>query len=240
MRHLFSLLLIISTLTISCHFGGEKIKGNGVVKTESRTVSSFKNVEVSGNINVYIKQDSVTAVRVEADEDLMKHIIIKVDDNTLIIEPKDGANLSSSQGIKVYVSSPAYKNFEASGASDIYSENKITGKEDIDIDLSGASNADIELHAPAVEADLAGASGITLRGETKTFNAEGSGASSIKCFELLSEETNVKVSGASHAKVFASVKLSSIASGASNIEYRGDPSDKGESVSGASSVKKSE
>lgn len=241
MKRILIAAFIFSIIISSCHFFGHKtIRGNGVVKSEVRAVGAFTNVDVSGNINVYVKQDSASSVKVEADEDLLQYIKIEVDGNTLQIKPENGINLKSSQGIKVYVSNPSYKNFEASGASDIFSENKITSKEAIDIDLSGASNAEIELHTPAVEADLSGASGIILRGETKNFKADGDGASGIKCFELLSEETDVEVSGASHAKVFASVKLSAKASGASGIEYKGNPPSLGQSSSGASSIRKSE
>jgi hypothetical protein len=169
----------------------------------------------------------------------MQYIEIDVTNNTLHIKPQKGKNLRSSKGINVYVSNPSYKNFEASGASDIYSQNKITSTEAIDIDVTGASSAEIELHAPAVETDLSGASDVVLRGETKKFTADASGASSIKCFELMTEEAAVEVSGASHANVFASVKLAADASGASHIKYKGNATVRQES-SGASSVGKAE
>jgi hypothetical protein len=207
-------------------------------KDRSRTVGSFASIDVEGNMNVYVKQDSSSSVRVVADEDLMQYIIIEADGNTLHIKPKNGANLRSSQGIKVYVSNLSYKNFEVSGASDIYSENKITSNEEIVIEVTGASSVEMELHSPSVDADLTGASSVTLRGETKKFTADASGASGIRCFQLMTEETDVEVSGASHAKVFASIKISSTASGASGVEYKGNPSLSGESISGASSVRK--
>ena len=186
MRHNFLFLLILSIGISSCHlFGGRTIRGNGVVKTEARTVGSFSSIDVSGNINVYVKQDSSTAVKVEADEDLMEYIVIEVSNNTLYIKPRNRANLRSSNGIKVYVSNPSYKGFEASGACDIYSENKITSTAGISIELTGASAVEIELHAPSVEAELTGASNMLLKGETKEFSADGTGASSIKCFELM-------------------------------------------------------
>ncbi len=241
MKRIVLFSLILSTVLISCGlFGGKTIRGNGVVRSEIRTVGSFSSVKVEGNINVFVRQDSVAAVKVEADEDLLQHIIIEVSGNTLHVKPKDGANLKSSKGIKVYVSNPSYKNFEASGASDIYSESKITSNEEIGIDVTGASSVEIDLNSPSVDADLTGASSITLKGETKKFTADGSGASGISCFQLMTEETNVEVSGASHAKVFASVKIQASASGASEVEYKGNPSQIGQSSSGASSVKKVE
>ncbi len=196
-------------------------------------------MDVSGNISVYVKQDSLSAIKVEADENLMEYIEISVDGNTLYIKPRRGTNLRSSGGIKVYVSNPSYANFEASGACDIYGENKITSDAAIGIELAGASSVEMELRSPAVDADLSGASDVTLKGETKKIHAHGSGASSIKCFELMTEEADISLSGASHAKVFASVKLQADASGASGVEYKGNPSVSKE-TRGASSIKKVE
>jgi hypothetical protein len=51
---------------------------------------------------------------------------------------------------------------------------------------------------------------------------------------------HVKLSGASGAEVFASVKLDANASGASHVKYKGNPAEVGQSVSGAASVKKAE
>ena len=44
------------------------------IKTESELLDHFSSVDVSGGIDVYVKQDSVAAVRVEADENLLEYI----------------------------------------------------------------------------------------------------------------------------------------------------------------------
>jgi hypothetical protein len=231
--------LLIMTLT-SCHiFTGKRIHGNGSVKSETRSVGSFSSVDVSGNIDVYVKQDSVASVRVETDENLLEYVHINAEDGRLEIKEERGFDLNSTKGIKVYVSGPSFKHFEASGACDIYSENKISSSNDISMQATGASSITMELHAPNVKAESTGASHIRLTGETKTFSADGSGASGIKCFELMTEETDVDISGASHAEVFASVKLDLHASGASSVKYKGNATVTKE-ASGASSVSKAE
>jgi Putative auto-transporter adhesin, head GIN domain len=78
-----------------------------------------------------------------------------------------------------------------------------------------------------------------LKGETKDFSADGSGSTDIKCFELLAENTNVELSGAGDAQVFASVKLDVQVSGAADVKYKGNAAVTKE-ISGAGSVKKVE
>jgi len=238
MKRLFILLPLAAIFFAACHIGGHnRIKGNGTIKTESRSAANFSSVDVSGNIEVFVKQDSSYSVRVEADENLMSHINVRTEGDELIIEPANNRNLSGSKSIKVYVSAPAFKRLDASGASGITAENVLTG-DAFDIDVSGASHATIELNAPKVVAELGGASHITLKGKTKDFNLEADGASHAKCFELLTENTEVDISGASSAEVFASVDLRADASGASHIRYKGDAKNYVGNASGAGSINK--
>jgi Putative auto-transporter adhesin, head GIN domain len=230
--------LLVAVLAASCHnVFGDKIKGNGNIKTESRTAGIFSSVDVSGSLDVYVTQDSACSVKVEADENLMEYIIIRTEGDVLVVEPRDGYNLSGR--IKIYVSSPVFKRFEVSGASLIASNNILTSSEVIAIQLSGASDAKLEVKAPSVSIDVSGASTALVKGQTKDLFIEGSGASNAKCFELLSENAEVDISGASNADVFASVKLNAEASGASDVRYKGNAAVTS-NTSGAGNVKKVE
>ena len=95
----------------------------------------------------------------------------------------------------------------------------------------------MELNAPGIKADLTGASHINLKGETKNFSVEGSGATIIRCFELMTENTEVDLTGAGNAEVFASVKLDVHVSGAADVKYKGNAV-LNKDVNGAGSVRK--
>ena len=174
MKKIFA-FLFLGILADSCNtVFRNKIKGNGNIKTETRTAGVFNSVDVHGNIDLYVKQDSSSTVKVEADEHLMNYIMVRTEGDVLVIEPKDGYNLSGSKHIKVYASSPVFKRLGASGACNIIGENKITSAERISIDLSGASGLELELRAPQVTAELSGAGAVESRGETKDFSVGGS------------------------------------------------------------------
>jgi hypothetical protein len=243
MNYMKATILLLASFTFifsSCSmFGGKRIRGNGTMKTETRSAGTFSNIDVSGSFDVYVKQDSASSVKVEADENLMEYIIIETEGNTLRIKTRNGANLKSSNGIKVYVSNPSYKEFDASGACDIVSENKITSTETIDIGLSGASSVKLDIAAPKVTVDGSGASTVSLSGTTRDFDVDGSGSTNIKCYDLLSENTSVGLSGAGDAQVHASVKLDVDISGAADVRYKGNAAVT-QSISGAGSVKKTD
>ncbi len=235
---LFSLLSVI--IFSSCHhLFAKRIRGNGAIKTENRTVGTFTGVDVSGNIDVYVTQDSVASVKIEADENLLEYVQINANGGTLDIRAERGYNLKPSKSIKVYVSGPLFKRFEASGACDIYSQNRISNSEGIGIHLSGACDVTMEVNAPKVNADLSGAGTITLKGETKDLSIDGSGSTDMKCFDLMAENARIEISGAGDAQVYASMKLDVHVSGAGSVRYKGNATVSQE-VSGAGSVKKAE
>lgn len=237
MKNVFLFSFAILVIASGCsEMTGRRVRGSGHVINESRSVSGFDKIEVSGAIDVYVRQDSVTSVKVDADDNLLQYIEVNTSGSTLEIYPRRGVNLRPSRKVRVYVSNPDYNEFHASGASDIRSENEINS-EMIRVGASGASGVWLQVNAPRVDAELSGASSININGKTRDFDAHASGASKVRCFELLSENTTVDLSGASHAEVYASVSLDGEASGASNLTYMGNAGNN-VNTSGASHVRK--
>src|SRR4030095_1102036 len=233
---LFSLVILV--FASGCReIAGRRVRGSGHIITENRTAAGFNNIDVSGAIDVYIKQDSPTSVKVEADDNILEYIEVHTNGSTLEIYTEGNIRLKPSHKIKVYVSNPEYKDLQVSGASSIHSENEITSADALHVDLSGASEGRLELNAPKVSVNLTGASNANIKGKTKDFEGSASGASEIRGFDLLTENADVDASGASSIEVFASVKIAGQASGASSVNYKGNAQANVEK-SGASSVNK--
>lgn len=232
----FSLLAILFVLS-SCDFARDKVRGNGEIKEESRKETGFNEVQVSGAIRVYARQDSTWNVKVVADANLLSHIETYVEDRTLVIRPEEGYKLDPSSSIKVYISSPSYTDFDISGASEVNAENRLSNTNSIALELSGASKAEMDIKSPVISVELSGASVVRLRGETRDLDIDAAGASKALCYELPCENATVSLSGACSAEVMASVQLKADASGASHVRYKGNP-EVNQSVSGAGSVNK--
>ena len=240
MKSIYFIAIFFTVVITSCNFiGGKRIRGNAVMKIENRSAGTFNGIDVSGNVKVYVKQDSASSIRIQTDENLLEYMITDNRNGTLHIHQKEGTNLKPTQSIKVYVSGPSFKLFKASGACDFISENKITGSEPVSISLTGASDVKLELSVPGIDADLSGAGTINMKGETKNFSVDGSGSTNIKCFDLMTENTKVELSGAGNAEVFASIKLEVYVSGAADVKYKGNAT-VNQKISGAGSVKKVE
>jgi hypothetical protein len=239
MRRYIFLLLTLSFFLGGCRYmWGKRVTGNGVIRTEERTVSDFKNVEVSGAIKVYVSQGPVKPVRIEGDENLLQYIEIRQLGDRLEVGTRRGFNLHPSGDMKIYVTAPVYNEIEVSGACDIIGMMKIVNPENLSLSASGAGNIKMEVDAPKLSAEITGSGSIDLKGQTKDADLQLSGAAEAHCYELLSETTKIDITGAGSAEVYASVKLDASVSGAGSVNYKGNAAEVKQHVTGAGSVSK--
>jgi hypothetical protein len=125
MRKYIWIAFVLPIFLSSCHwFWGRRVTGNGNIKTEERSVSSFKNVHAAGSVKLYVSQGDLKPVKIEADENLLQYIEVVQDGNSITIRNKQGYNLHPSKDIKIYVTAPIYNQIEVSGASDIIGEQR--------------------------------------------------------------------------------------------------------------------
>jgi len=237
-KYLFIIAVLLFALGSCRYMRGKRVHGNGNIKTEEHSVSSFKNLEVSSSINVYVSQGDVKPIRIEGDENLLPYIEVEQDGDEVIIKTRDGYNLEGSDDLKVYVTAPSFHKISLSGAGNIIADNKITNPDDMEINLSGAGDIKMEVDAPKLTADISGVGSIYLKGQTKDVDMNISGAGSAHCYDLLSENTKIEISGVGSAEVYASVKLDAHVSGAGSVNYKGNATDINQQVSGVGSVNK--
>ena len=240
MNRLFVAALASLVVLSSCHLFYNRIHGTGNVVSQSRQFSNFHGVEVGSAIELFVKQDSAYSVKVEVDDNLQQYVEISESGGTLYVKQRNNTSLDATHGIRVYVTAPEFTHLKASGASRMLSENTLTNSSSTDVGLSGASNAQLDLKTPKITVDVSGASDLAMKGETKDLSIEGSGSSGIKCFDLLAENTDVDISGATKAEVYSSVTLSASASGASDVYYKGKGTVKKQDASGAGSIRKAD
>lgn len=130
----------------------------------------------------------------------------------------------------------AVRNLEvdASGASHIELATLSTGN--VRISLSGASSIDGELDSDSIVFDLSGASSARLRGSAGDAEIEGSGASRFHLADLMVNDADVTLTGASTADMNLDGRLDISLSGASSLDYRGTVTMRRIEISGGSTI----
>src|SRR5829696_4315173 len=237
MRFFFTAFTAVILLS-SCHlFGGKKVNGNGKIVTQERSVAGFNSIDVSGSVSVHLRQDSMPSVKVEADENLMEYMDIHVDGSTLVIKTKKGFRLDPSKEIIVYATAASFTDIEASGACDITSDNLISGNQELNIQSSGSTTINLQVTLPKLTTAISGSGDVNLKGVAKEFSGSISGSGSINGFDLITDNTELDLSGSADAKVTANQKLNVEVSGSGDVEYKGN-ANVNQKISGAGSVKK--
>jgi hypothetical protein len=200
--------------------------------TETRSVSTFNQIEVSHAIQLDVQIGPTTSVEITTDDNLMPHVKTSVAGNRLKVMMD--TNTSTRIGVRVKVTTPELTALSGSGATS--STVASLEAKRFRLDLSGASTAILSVAAQNFEADLSGASRCTLSGSAERLVVECSGASHFAASTFDAHAVEVEASGASTAEVKASNELTADASGASTILYGGSPAKVRKDESGASSV----
>ena len=229
MKQLLFLLSAIITL-ISCNY----TTGSGNIITENRAVEKFTGIAVSNSIDVEVKMGSVAAVQVEADDNIIKHIVTTVSGGILKIRIENLHSFNNTH-TKVYITTPELKSVEASSSAEVKVIDVIKDDGKVTFKSSSSANIEAEVDAPEVTADANSSASITLSGRTKNYKAEVSSSAEINSATLLSENTDVEANSSGSADVYGSVTINAKASSSGSINYQGGAIVK-KSVSSSGSV----
>lgn len=232
-------LLFVSVIVLSsCHyFMGERVTGNGHIVSQQKTVGSFSSVRASGQVIVHVRQDSSATVKIETDENLQPYMDVYTDGNTLVIRTKQGFNLDPSRELIAYVSAPVFRDIDLSGQCDIIGDGPISGSEPISLHTSGQGNIQLEVHVPKITTEISGQGSLKLTGTATEFSASVSGQGDVKCFDLITDNASLDISGGSDVEITANKNLNIEASGSSSVHYKGN-ANVNQNISGSGSVKK--
>ena len=120
------------------------------------------------------------------------------------------------------VGSPSFTEVKMNGASDLSSKTRLNGNT-LNLYLSGASSAILELDYDVLMAKLSGASDVKLSGNVDSIFVNTSGASDFNSFGTKSIYANVRASGASDVKVNPDSSIVADITGTSSLRYKNDP-----------------
>ncbi|MGB0882274.1 MAG: head GIN domain-containing protein [Vicingaceae bacterium] len=209
------------------------IDGNGNVVNEKRTVSTFSKIDISGGFEVLLNQGNSEKVELEVDENLIELIETKVKGNTLYISSEEP--IGNAESLKIFITVVDVEDIDASGAIEL--KNKGTYQaENLEIDISGAADIDLDVDVENLTMDMSGASETTLAGTSNNFEIKISGAGELDAKKMKARNTSIDISGAGSAIVNVKKKLKVDVSGAGSVQYKGNPKIE-KSISGAGSIK---
>ncbi len=237
MKNLFLLTAFITTFALtSCYFGGERIKGNGNIKSENRQIGNVSRINLSGDMDVFVTQGPAS-VRVEADENILPLIETREDDGWLHIGTRENTNIHTNNPIKVYVTSPRIAALDVDGSGNITGNSKLISSDEMSLDISGSGNINVEVNAPKVEAAISGSGNLNVAGETREVELHIAGSGNYRGADLKAENARVDIAGSGDASLFADVSLKASIAGSGDVKYRGNATVE-KNIAGSGTVRK--
>jgi len=201
MTKYFSALFIFTSVLM---IGLSPVKAEEItVKRDLRGFDKIRIDEVAIEIDVMVGEDY--SIEIEGEEEIVDHLLMRVRGEKLVIY-KDGDkkiwDRAGTDSPKVTITMP-----------------KFTG-----LDLRGAVDADIKgVDSEEVEFDLKGAGNIEVEGKCGWLILDFKGAGNIEAEDLHCRQVEVDLKGAGNIEIFASEKVDADISGMGNIEVYGNP-----------------
>ncbi|MCB0501337.1 MAG: DUF2807 domain-containing protein [Bacteroidetes bacterium] len=213
------------------------IMPSGNITQENYSFTDYQAIDVSDAFDVSLTfSPTVDGVIIEADDNVHQYIDIKKIGNRLYLGVERNFNLQGPATLKAYISTnESINGLYASGASTLRIVDTLA-RTNVTMEASGASRIFGSVNIDDLSIKASGASNVNLDGTTKELSVTASGASQIGGFDLLNEDINIVLSGASTGSLSFEGNMDVEASGASTIYYKGNGTIQSQALSGASEI----
>lgn len=188
-----------------------------------------------------ITQGNTTELTVFAPEKYLQDIRVETHNNTITIgidrpwyqqlffpSPK-------KESVSYTLTVLTLSNLQIDGVMDVSTTNALTGT-DLNVELNGAANIDLELDTDTLTLKLNGAGSAALRGRADAQSLTMDGTGDIHARALIGLDVTAMINGAGDAEVYATDSLTAEVNGAGNISYAGDPDDVSQEINGVGSI----
>ena len=182
--------------------GCSVVSGSGQVESETRQVSGFTGVELSGTGEVTIEQGDTESLTIEADDNVLPVLTSDVQDSVLQLGTKPRTTVQTGNPIRY----------------------RVTLKDLTSIELSGSGSVSAaDLRVNALRVDISGSGTTNLAGSADQQELEVSGSGRYGAAELSSKSATIAISGSGKATMAVSDQLRVDISGSGTVTYSGDP-----------------
>ena len=216
----FISLAIVTIALNACQFNSypfnKGVRGNGVVVTEQRDSNeSFKTIEVSTGIDLFLTQSETPSISVQADENIQEFIITKIENETLKIYMDKSTHHVASK--KVVVNFITIEQIKATSGSEVFSTNTLKVPS-LDLSTSSGSEMKLSVNTHRINSSSSSGSDLILEGNTKEFIGNSSSGSDLNASKLTAEFCETKASSGSNLSIKCLEEFNAKASSGARIK----------------------
>lgn len=228
----------LETVSYGSRPGDNTIIGSGQMATRDYSIADFSGIDVGDAFQVEIQPSESFGVTVSGDDNIIDYVKVDKQGQTLRVSLAPGRSYNYEE-LRLAIKMPRLTSLTLSGAARAM-VNELKSPDGLHLNLSGATMLIGWIEAGDTEIVASDASVVELQGVGQSLRLEGSGASQANLADYLASDANVNMSGASKASVNVVGKLSATLSGASRLDYSGNPTLGTISVSSGSLLNRSQ
>lgn len=222
-------------------FGGKATQGSGNVVSQTRALTDFQSIKVSGSMQVKIRQAASESVEVRVDDNLQALLETVVEPTaegrTLHVRWKRGENVRVRGEPVVSIGVVKLTAVASQGSGDVSIDSLVTPA--LSISLAGSGDARLK----AVSADelgirLSGSGDVRGDGKAQRLKIAIAGSGDVQLMDLKADSVSISIAGSGDAAVYADKALSVSIAGSGDVVYSGTATAVTSTVAGSGSIKR--
>jgi hypothetical protein len=219
MREL-GLVGVLLLLGSSVAFAAEPVIGSGAVITEKRSVGKVDVLKLSGTGSLTIERsDDEPGLWIEAEDNVMPHIVSRLDGDVLNIALDDDRDIHPVHPIHYVLKVSDVQRIQLEGNATLEAANFTTDK--LRIEVGDAAVALVDITADELDWDIKGAGTVKASGVVKKQKVAASEKAKFNAADIKSKTVQVMAHDDASVNVTADEELSVAAAEKASVEYHG-------------------
>ena len=185
-------------------------------------VNDFQKIDIGGAYSISVRQGAEFNVSADGEAEDVDDLKVTVESGVLHVKRSSSFSLFDSKKwnrVGLIITMPTVENISLSGANKARVSG-FKGLPKLNVDVSGASNTEIDVETNELTMGLSGASKATLKGKANSANFDLSGACKLDATGMSLQNVDIEASGASKADLGHVTNIKRSSNGASKINVQ--------------------
>lgn len=216
-------------------WNSKKLKGNGKIITENRTIKEFDEVSIGGSFDVILTNGKEGELSIEGEENLLPYLVTEVKGGDLKIKFKNHTNITMTKKFIVTIPFEDIEGISLGGSGNVKVDKRIRADK-ASFSIGGSGNITTSVDVETIKVSIGGSGNIYLSGKTEQFKTSIAGSGNVNAYELETDNLKASVAGSGNIKVTVNKKIKASVVGSGSVLYKGNPSNINQSTIGSGRI----
>ncbi|HIP26943.1 MAG TPA: DUF2807 domain-containing protein [Flavobacteriaceae bacterium] len=229
-------ILFLATIQMQSQwFFGKTIKGNNIMKSETRNVGDYNEISVAGSFDVALVKGEEGKIKIKMEENLLEYLITEVNNGKLVIKWKKGTNIRTKKSIHIVIPFTDIDAVSLLGSGDIIASDEIETT-NFTTYLAGSGNITLNVSSKSTNVKVTGSGDIKLTGSTSNIDVLVTGSGSANSYNLKAKNADANITGSGNIYIFVSANFNAKVVGSGDITYTGNPENQNFKILGSGDI----